>query len=329
MACALIAVASTLLSLSISGIAGWSRGDTALNSALWAALGVLATSVAHLFIAVARLGSWPSRVLSWLLWAGCMTFAVVSHASYFLASQQASGALREVTGAPVPAVAGRPLSRILADRAKLEEEAARLADATCGRDCSSTRRRSAAVRARLVVLDQEAVEFQQSLSELRATRKAKERARSDPALWAISGLVNVPPEAVHLGLGLLVGLLLDGVGCLSWAILLRGRKESHTVTPGESTGPQPSTAADAVTRPPVAVSNAPDCDWPARVSIPPRTLQDPNFDHRFEELLSRAQQGLASGAVRNTVRGLRDHLRCSQETASEINRTLKGQQTAN
>lgn len=38
-ACAVLAVTSTGLSVSISAASGWNRGDTGLNAWLWAALG--------------------------------------------------------------------------------------------------------------------------------------------------------------------------------------------------------------------------------------------------------------------------------------------------
>ena len=64
LACAVLAVTSTGLSVSISAASGWSRGDTGLNGWLWAALGVLATFSAHLLPAAARLGNWRIKALT-------------------------------------------------------------------------------------------------------------------------------------------------------------------------------------------------------------------------------------------------------------------------
>lgn len=143
-----------LVSSAVSAAAGWSRGGTAVNAAFWACLGLLTTAAAHLLPATSRLGKWHVRLMAWLLWLGCIVFVVLSHASYFLGSQQARGEQRAGAMDGPVATAFRPLSAVMAARANLESEETALRTMDCSPACSTARRKIAVLLARMAALDQ-------------------------------------------------------------------------------------------------------------------------------------------------------------------------------
>jgi hypothetical protein len=319
---ATLAASATLLSVGISAVAGWTRGDMPVNSMFWAGLGVLTTAAAHFLGPLARIGHRSLRVLTWAIWAGCMTFVVISHASYFLASQQAHGEQREATVAPPRATVLRPLSKVLMERAALESELPLLSGSACSQDCAAVRRKVAVTKTRIAALDQEANEIRHARDADQAYQAAKDRARRDPALWAASAWLSTPIETLHLLLGLLVGLLLDGVGCISWMLLLTSRTSRADISLHQAAGLRAECATGADT-------NATDfCSNTSNVLAPGRSARStgapsPNNELKFAELIARARHGLDSGNLRNTVRSIRDHLQCGQQTAVEVSRALK------
>lgn len=302
--CYCLAVTSTLLSAGMSAAAGWSRGDGALSSMFWACLGVLATSAAHLLPAAARIGYGWVRWLASVLWAACMVFVVFSHGSYFMTSQQAAGELRG-SAVVAPPAAARPQSEVMAHRAQLEADVNALAFPGCAPECSTARRKVAALRSQMAAMDQEAREIAQLESAKADYNNAKERAQRDPALWVMSRWSSVPLERLQLILGLFVGVLLDGVGCVSWMLVFSDRvRISKLVKAGK-----PAT--------PVVTA-------PSRNRAPRQGDGLPvGEDSRLAALLANARVGIQSGRLRNSVRAVREHLGCGQRTAMTITRLLK------
>ena len=298
--CASLSTSASLLSVSISAVAGWSRGDVPVNSAFWALLGMLATVAAHLILVAARIGSWPLRALTWALWAGCMIFVTFSHASYFMASQQASGELRAIAVAEPLSPAHRPLSQVMVERSRVESELAELARVGCSSHCTASRLRLTALKSHVAALDQEVQEVRQLLSGVESHREAQVRARRDPALGALSAWSALPLDSLQLVLGILVGVLLDGVPCVCWALLLCE----------PSNRPNVVTATSVTTE----VSNA------SPVHPEPEVQGD---SRKLDALLAEVRAAIDSGRVRNTVRALRQHLACSQDTAVTLSRALK------
>jgi hypothetical protein len=240
-----------------------------------------------------------------------MAFAVFSHASYFLASQEVRGEQREMRIAAAAPITSRPLSRILGERAVLEAELARFAAAVCVTDCSALRRKTTLLRGRIEALTQEAEEFKQLQSATRSAQLSRERARKDPAIEALSEWISIPFQRMQLGLGVLVGLLLDCVGCVSWALLLSRPRALPPVTISLQPNESRTEPADVT---------------PASYPEPVTARQGkPRLDHeeKLEAMLAQAKAALTSGQVKTTVRGLREHFKCGQEIAAELSRALK------
>jgi hypothetical protein len=197
----------------------------------------------------------------------------------------------------------------LADRSKVELEVAELAGRGCAPHCTVDRLKISALKSRLTALDQESREVRAQKSRLESYQQVKERAHRDPALWALSVWFSWPPDILELALGVLVGTLLDGVGCTCWALLLFGRSVDETkVTAVPRKATVMEEQAVAVT---LSVGNA---------ALHPSHKDE---EQRLAALLANARAAVESGHLRNTVRAIREYFKCSQNTAMLVGRMLK------
>jgi hypothetical protein len=208
-----------------------------------------------------------------------------------------------------------PLSKVMAERAKLEYSIGRLAHEPCEQECALPRRKVTALRSQVAALDQEAGEIRKSEKSLRDYEAVAERARRDPAILALADLLGVSVDTIQLVLGLLVGVLLDGPGCVAWVLVFAGSSKSRAVMLPQAVTPagDPNSLNAAAG---VAPSLTPRLDRHQAVA------NEEGAD-RLATLLERAKAGMRSGDVRNTVRSLREFLGCAQDTAIVISRTLK------
>jgi hypothetical protein len=248
-----------------------------------------------------------------------MIFATMSHALYYVTSQQARGEQHATALVGRPTGASRPLSRIMKERAKLEAEVAVLAATTCLRDCIGVRIRMAALRSGTAALEQEGNEVRELQAADRQLQIARDRARQDPAAAAIGQWVKLPAETLSLVMGLLAGILLDGIGCVGWLIVLSSRV-TGIIAPRYGSTPTLSNSADRELDVDGQVSRAIGAGLVARSTIEPARI---DVDPRFADLLATARIAVNSGEVPVTVRSLRSYLQCGQDTAAVICRALR------
>lgn len=312
-ACAVLAVASTGLSVSISAASGWNRGDTGLNAWLWAALGVLATFSAHLLPAASRLGNWRMKALTWILWICCFTFAAITHASYYLGSQTARGEQRATTVASPSKEGRRPLSKVMMEKGEIDARIATMTRATCAPECTAMMRKRAQLRAQSMALEQEEMELRRLAADDEVARLATAQAKNDPAVWAAASMLGIPPARLQHGLAALAGILVDGTACLSWTLLLLMRPaRRHTVATGADV--HEGVTSECAAKP---VSHG-TVDAGVTESHPagdPQALSDQ---------LRKVREAIEAGTLRKTVRAIRAHLECGQDRAMTVYRRLDG-----
>ena len=316
LACAVLAVTSTGLSVSISAASGWSRGDTGLNGWLWAALGVLATFSAHLLPAAARLGNWRIKALTWILWICCFTFAAITHASYYLGSQTARGEQRAATVASPSKEGRRPLSKVMMEKGEIDARITALTRATCAPECTAMMRKRAQLRSQSMALEQEEVELRRLAADDEVARLAAAQAKNDPAVWAAASMLGIQPARLHHGLAALAGVLVDGTACISWTLLLLMRPvRSQTATEGAAV---PEEVTSAYTAMPVSHRTVDAGVTESHAACDSQVLTDQ---------LTRVRAAIEAGTLRMTVRAIRAHLECGQDSAMAVYRRLDGGRT--
>lgn len=88
---ATLAAAVTATALSLSVLAGWQRGGTLAERAVWVATGVVLVVSAHLLPALVRDTPLRVRLMGGVLWAACLATACYGHAVFFVLAQRACG----------------------------------------------------------------------------------------------------------------------------------------------------------------------------------------------------------------------------------------------
>lgn len=320
---AILAAATTATALCLSVLAGWQRGGTLPERAVWVATGVVLVVSAHLLPALVRDTPLHVRIMGGILWAACLATACYGHAVFFVFAQQHAGEQRAaaVTVAPV-AAPPRSLTAVMADRAVAVRQLARIDAQHCPRDCTARVARHATLAARLEALDAEAgdVRRQQTADDRVAARR--DAVLADPVTSRLAALLGTTTARVDLLSGLAFAAVLEAVACLLWWLALR---PAPLLAPVASVTACSGTVTES--RAEVAAGNDTSHE------VAPRRRDDPGDSRvpRGDPLLDAAVSGddatrlaneIAAGRVRPTVADIRRHLGCSQSRAIALRRQL-------
>ncbi|WP_429266594.1 hypothetical protein [Paraburkholderia sp. EB58] len=287
----------------MSVLAGWQRGGELPERFVWVAIGVVLIGGAHLLPALCRSSPWTVRSVGGLLWVACMTTACFGHATFFVLAQQHAGERRAslvpVVSYAVPA--GRSLTAIMTDRARVIRQLAVADSQHCERGCPTIRVRRVALAARLDALNAEAddVQRQQTADDRRVGQR--DALTVDPVTAKLAVVLGTTVSRVDLLSALAFAAVLEGVACLLWSLALRP--------------PQPVVVTSAVIDTTTA-SHASVASGHSVVDTPVTPA---------ETEVTRLARAIADGGVRATVSDIRRHLGCSQAKATALRRQLAEQ----
>jgi hypothetical protein len=310
----LLAVMATGTAISMSVLAGWQRGGWLAERLVWVAIGVVLVAGAHLLPALCRSAPLSGRLVSVVLWIGCMAAASYGHATFFLLSQLHAGEVR-VLAVPVAHVpVHRELTAVMADRASVTTELARTDARRCIRDCPALQARRMSLAARLDALDAEAADVRryQVIEDGNAERRVT--ARDDPVTARLATFCGIPETRLDLFAGLAFAAILEGVACLLWWVALIPQAQESSVT--DRHGGKHDVTAETARVTTLTQSAAPSTVHSTVPPVEPPTVPFPQSD------LARLRHDIKSGAVKPTVAGIRQHLGCSQAKASALRRQL-------
>lgn len=320
-ACVALAAAATAISALMAAKTAATVGGDPADGAVLAAFGVMVILAAHWLPALSKNAPFGARCAAWALWLVCMAYATYSHATYFLRVQHDDGLRRAELVQPTREIANsRNLSGVLADVAKLRKEEARLGTVRCP-DCAWLRAQRAALEARAAALLAEAEESKRDQAAREELDQRRRERRADPVTSAL-GIWVGPSAWLDLVPALLVATVLDGLGCLCWLLALR-QKETTDVAVGvtsvttlgsESAGTAPVTSAGGWAKSSGMAHLEPATRDSGQVTR--------DSQAEFEALLAQARKALAAGQIGLTVRAIRQHLGCSQASASQVRRAL-------
>ncbi|CAG9235915.1 conserved membrane hypothetical protein [Paraburkholderia tropica] len=324
----LLAVLATGTSIWVSAIAGYERGADEAERIAWIALGLVMLLAAHLIPALYRRMGHFMRIPAIGVWVISLAATSYGHATFFVNAQQDAGAARAASMAtPVEVAmpsAGRGLTDIARDQAATERQLARAYARVCERQCASliaTRKGLEAKRKALGVEFSEATK-RESQADAAEARKAKLEARadalrSDPVTLRLSQMTGIASSTIDLTVALGLGLLVECVACLMWTIVLGN---PHRATTARTLVMQPASPAADDRDASLAVAVAP----PAATSEdPPKftLIQGGAGDEVTGEMLDaveRVEAAVAVGAIRPTVKEIREFLACGQSWASAV-----------
>lgn len=316
--CALwLAVTATTTTLALSSLAGWQRGGSQPERAVWVALGVVLILCAHLLPTLIR-GSPPAvRLTGSLLWGTCMVTACYGHVYFFLLAQQHAGESRASDAVPVvmgpAALPLRPLGAVMQERAGITRQLALSRAQRCVRDCPLLDARRVTLAARLDALDAEADDIRRRHAEDDRTTARRDALLIDPVTSRLAALLHVTGTRVDLLSGVLFAAVLEGVACLLWTVALRPLPAAVAPVTG-MTGAEVA-AGEAVT----AVTQSHDSETGSHAprNDPVTPLPDPADDD-----VTRLVRDIAAGRLRPTVAGIRQYLGCSQARAASLRKQI-------
>lgn len=339
----LLAFIATMLSLVVSGLVGWQRGNALAEQVLLAGFGALAVLGAHWLLPLLRTVpvGFPSRLAGVLLWLACLVYAATSHADFFI-DVQAQRADRRIAGMASETLATasmpkRSLPGILEEEAgvRVKWMQARFAEASCETNCETFRIRQVALKSRVAALEAEEEEARRWQVTQDQLHQRKEALRDDPvasrllrdfgATRAVAGAVTVLPVAV----------ILEGLGSLCWfLVLLQGRARLVTRPVMQPVTSRVTEAADGpadaspMTEPVVPVVTTSVELQPDEDAAAGSRHDDTPELRGVQALAAKVWVEIQQGQVRPTVSGIRAHLGIAQQQASAIARVIRSWQAA-
>lgn len=307
-----LAASATLTAICLSVLAGWQRGGSLPERLVWVSIGVVLVVCAHLLPALARESPVAVRRTAIVLWAACIFTTSYGHLTFFLLAQRHAGEVRVAALRVTESQSGRSLTAVMAQRADVTAQLAAAHVQRCTGYCSALEGRRVTLAAKLDALGAEA-------SDIRRGNVAQDRAderhdsvRVDPVSSRLAALLGMTAVWVDLLSGLAFAAALEGVACLLWFVALRQPMPPedvpldipHTSTVGPNQEPQPG---------------GPECL--VKVATP-KFRSAPVSHDGTEGDLTRLRKAVATGELRPTVTGIRQHLGCSQARALALRRML-------
>lgn len=145
--------------------------------------------------------------------------------------------------------------------------------------------------------------------------------RADPVTSRLATLLGTTTARVDLLSGLAFAVVLEGVACLLWTVVLQS---SHSTEPAVDVTRMTQPAAAAVTA--VTSVHASSTVGSEAVTGSPETPDDPvppsSVTDAAEDDVSRLLREIDAGRLRATVVDIRRHLGCSQARAIALRRQL-------
>lgn len=352
-----LAVSATATALCLSVLAGWQRGGTWPERAVWIAIGMMLVTNAHLLPALMRDSPRVARGVGGVLWLACMATACYGHATFFLLAQQHAGDRRAATVTVAPPAPVRSLTVVMADRAIVVQQLAWLDARRCFHDCAGRDARRVTLAARLDALNAEADDVRrQQATDDRVTAQ-RDVLLADPVTSRLAALLGISASRVDLLSGLVFAAVLECTACLLWTIVLRPSSlpgaaaavtdtTSTAVTPPQEPGEDathmtlpavtPIANVTTVTRAAVTAVAASHADGTAgsEAQSGSHAVMENNRappDDPITPLpdgappggeVTQLAQAIAAGLLRPTVAGIRTYLGCSQARAAALRRQL-------
>ena len=336
-----LALLSSIGSIAVAVMVGWQRGAVTPDRLLMASVNIIAVLAAQLLPALAARQAGARKAPFLAVWAICLAWAVVQHASYLLAAQERAGQARVEAVALSQAQLETPkrdVPAILHDKAELTDQLARLSGLGCGTVACAKRQqlRAQAINERRAALDAE-IQLVASFDQLhRSQQEQRQRAMDDIVGSRLAGVLGVAYASVTSAMALGIAVILEGVGCLCWAFICRVSPVASTppaprsVTVTEVATPEPTVPiAEAVAseRPVTDVTQCGPSDVDGKSHDSSATTRRAGRDSSrpasprardFHKDVAQVTAAVRDSAIALRVIPVRDFLGCSQRHARRV-----------
>lgn len=330
----LLALLSSVGSISVAVAAGWQRGAVLADQMMFAGVNAIAVLAAQFLPALGAHLAPVKRTACLALWSMCIAYTALGHAWYLLAAQERAGMVRARTvmvAQTPPAASSRSLSTILNDKADATQQLARLSAWACEPACAGRQRlRKAALDERLAALDAEA-EATVTLSQSRLRLEGEVRQAKDDLVGArLAVSLGLPYETVTWMTALIFALILEGVGCFCWTVVLNTETTASSVTiESEVARPEEArlarildSAATEVTHGIEDVRQKSLAQVPLRTDDRDSSDSTPSRERSFDEDVTRVTKAIQESVIELTVTQVRQLLRCGQQHARDVRKFI-------
>lgn len=247
-----IALASfvTLTAMSMTAVAAFDRGGTAIDRAILVSMSIVIVLAVHLLPALSR------RPVAWLVWTGCLLCAIYGHITFLTFASLRAGEVRaqesaltvgigrqiDITREALAQINARPVATVAAELATTKgwrERAALRVEIAEGR-------RAEALRADLVHL-------------AGVSTTAQVSGSVDPVTARLAEVTGYSQSGVSVVIGLTFSILIELIGALLWVEALRPSGEAAAVPvalPADAGHHIAEDVTGAVTDPVTAVTSA-------------------------------------------------------------------------
>lgn len=307
-----LAVLATGVSIAMAVFVGWQRGGGIL-AALISALAVLG---AHLLPALLRSFRAHLRPAVTLIWLVCLVMVVYGHAGAFLIQLQQGGMHRaDLVQFPVDIEKPqRNMPTVLSEKAKVQAELMRvkatltgLPQEACGERCTGLRGRLAGLTGRLEALEAEAELIRRWVSAHDETAERQKAAYADPVALTVEGWFGVTEEKTNLAAAVGYSVILEGLACLGWLLVLTRRDVSGVE-------PASQLVMASVTQEEMRLHSQQDV---------PKVTPNESLSVEIDNLATQLVPDVQAGRLRPTVDAVMRHLSCSRTKAGSVARQLK------
>ena len=314
---AALAMLAASASLAIAISASWQRSVTEADRWLIAGVNLIAVLAAQLLPALGQRLSLATKCVCASLWLTCVAYTAQGQAGFLLAAQERSGMARAeavMAGEPLPPDTSRDLPTILNDKARATEQFAHTVQWPCADACAMRMQsRRAALEDRLKALDAEAEATQD-----RRRRRVQVEAQARQVQADVVGAHLAAALGVGYGVttgvtALIFALILEGVGCFCWSLVLKSSTSDH------ATRPEVDVAVDS---PEWAGSHDEslrgcEADFNGAAS---QELGAESSAHSLADDIARVADAVRDSKIALTVAAVRIYLRCGQQRAAEVRR---------
>ncbi|MDO8387302.1 MAG: hypothetical protein Q7K57_50475 [Burkholderiaceae bacterium] len=293
-----MALSITALSVVLAVHAGQAFGSSGESRILFSALFAAVVVGGHLLIGLMPCGIY--RLVATPLALSCLLLSILIHGLYIADQQAARGYQRSPV---VKNSSGSvPVSQLMAERAELERKLIRTERMPCSTSCHWRDRSTEVVRRDIGAADQKIEEAKSREAAFKAAQEASEKSRSQVGISTAAKMVGVPPAALELLLAIAMAILLEGLGCVLWTVLLNAKDLRKP--PGTERGVHE--VINEIQSPAIEVAVAGQAEG------------------RVAERAACALEALEAGFLKGTrVADVRGYFKCAQAEAKEVSKALK------
>jgi hypothetical protein len=333
-----VALLSSAISLGVAVFAGTQRGGSAIEQFWSVATSIVAVLCVHLVPMLCRFVSRGGRLALVILWLLATTVVlrgqvdVLAFANQHAADERAQTVAAVAVSAVTTEQAGRSLTVIAQDIAKVTIDLAHVESRRCTGECRTLGIRKAELSAQLGALNAEFDEAKRRATQEEWNRdqnshaeQLRESHRSDPATSMVASWLGTTEARLNTLLDLACVVVLEGTACFAWYLAGPGAITPRRKSVASDESASVSRCVAVVQRPEATTdSRAEQSDGRAMIASDRAPVDnDAHCASCFTEddlQVAKIREAVLAGHLKRNLKSIREFLQCGQRKATLLNR---------